>query len=160
MAPKKGPLDNLKNIKLPKGKKLKNNYTPFFILFALSLALAAMLPYLGSSVTTINEKIAVSALTENYNAGKYSKILIDGNKAIATLSGGLSEENGITKQQIQTAILPEKDSLADLGLKNEEILTQVEVKDLSSEKFWAGLFPTIVMVILFLAIGIFLISRM
>jgi len=46
MTQKKSPLDNLKNMKFPKGKKPKNNYTPFFILFAISILLAAMLPYL------------------------------------------------------------------------------------------------------------------
>jgi len=80
MAQKKGKQENLKNMKLPKGKKPQkpnNKYTPFFILFALSLALAAMLPYLGNSITTVNENVAISTLTENYNDGQYSEILID-----------------------------------------------------------------------------------
>jgi hypothetical protein len=53
MTKKKNNFPNLKNIKLPKngGKKPQkpnNKYTPFFVLFAISILLAAMLPYLGS----------------------------------------------------------------------------------------------------------------
>lgn len=156
MTQKKNPF----NMKLPKGKKPKANYTPFFILFAISIALAAMLPYVKTGVQTVNEDIALSQLTENYNEALYSEILIDGNKAIATLSGGIVVENGVEKQKLHTAILPERDSLADLWLKNSEISTQVLVKDLTSEKFWTGMMPTIIMVILFFIIAMFLISRM
>lgn len=165
MTKKKPNLKNLKNVKLPggknpNGKKPNSKYTPFFILFALSIALAAMLPYLGSGMQKINKDVALSELSQNYNAGKYSEILIDGNKAVATLSGEIVEENGIEKQMIQTAILPDRDSLADLGLKNPEIQTKVEVKDLTSQRFWAELAPTLIMVVLFFVLAMFLISRM
>lgn len=147
-------------MKFPKGKKPKNNYTPFFILFAISITLAAMLPYVTTGVQTVNEDIALSQFNENYNESLYSEILIDWNKAIATLSGWTVEENGIEKQRIHTVVLPERDSLADLWLKNPEISTQIEVKDLTSERFWSSMMPTIIMVILFFIIAIFLISRM
>lgn len=109
---------------------------------------------------TVNEDVALSTLTENYNDGAYSEILIDGNKAIATLSGSLEEINGVKQEKTQTAILPERDSLADLGLQNSEISTTVEVKDLTSSKFWAEMLPTLLMVVLLAIVGIFLISRM
>lgn len=163
MTQKKNNFPNLKNIKLPNGKKPQkpnNKYTPFFVLFAISILLAAMLPYLGSGVQTVNEDVALSVLTENYNDGEYSEILIDGNKAIATLSWSFVEENGIEKEQTQTAILPERDSLADIWLKNHEIKTLVEVKDLTSERFWANMMPTIILIILFFILAMFLISRM
>jgi len=108
----------------------------------------------------VNENISLSELSENYSNSEYSEILIDGNKAIATLSGGTVTENGVEKQRVQTAILPERDSLSDLGLQNTDITTNVEVKDLTSSKFWAEMLPTILLVILFLGIGLFLISRM
>ena len=147
-------------MKIPKGKKPQNNYTPFFILIAIAIALAAMTPYLQTGVQKVNEDVALSQLQENYSEGLYSEILINGNKAIATLSGSQSEDNGIEKQQTQTAILPDRDSLADLGLKAEGIKTKVEVKDLTSERFWQNMIPTILLVVLFLVIGLFLISRM
>jgi hypothetical protein len=65
-------------------------------------------------VVSVNEDIALSVLSENYLASQYSEILIDGNKAIATLSGGTVMDNGVEKQKIQTAILPDRDSLSDL----------------------------------------------
>lgn len=163
MTQKKNPFKDLKNIKIPNGKKPKkpkSNYTPFFILFAVSIALAAMLPYVQTGVQTVNEDVALSTLTENYNESLYSEILIDGNKAIATLSWGIVTDGEIEKQLVHTAILPERDSLADLGLQNPEVSTEIEVKDLTSEKFWAQMMPTIIMVILFFILAIFLISRM
>lgn len=160
MTKKKSPLRDLKNLKIPKGKKPKNNYTPFFVLVAISIILASMLPYLGTGVQTVNEDVALSQLSQNYNNEKYSEILINGNKAIATLSGSQVEENGIKKEQTHTAILPARDSLADLGLQNDEVATKVEVKDLSGEQFWAELMPTLIMVILFGVLAFFLISRM
>lgn len=119
-----------------------------------------MLPYLKTGIQTVNEDVALSQLTEHYNQGQYSEILIDGNKAIATLSGAMVTENGIQKQKIETAILPERDSLSDLGLKNSEVETKIEVKDLTSEKFWAEMLPTLLMIVLFVVVAMFLISRM
>jgi len=150
----------MKKVKNIKPNKPKNNYTPFFILFAVSLVLAAMLPYLSTGVQKDNVDVSLSELTESYNAWEYSEILIDGNKAIATISGSLSEEWNTKKVSTQTAILPDRDSLADLGLKNEEISTKVEVKDLTSERFWASMIPTIILVVLFFVLALFLISRM
>ena len=165
MANKKPNFSNLKNIKIPGNngkwpKKPNKNYTPFFVLFAVSILLAAMLPYLNTWVQKVNEDVALSVLTENYNDLEYSEIFIDNNKAIATLSWSEVTENGVKKVRTQTAVLPERDSLSDLGLKDSQIPTKVEVKDLSSQKFWANILPTIIMVVLFLVIGIFLISRM
>ena len=157
---KKGPLDDLKNLKMGKWKKPKNNYTPFIILIGLSVILASMIPYLKPGLQTVNEDIALSQLEQNYTNGLYSDILIDGNKAIATLSGWLVTEGDVEKQKIETAILPDRDSLSDLGLKNPDIQTKVEVKDLTSERFWANMIPTILAFVLFFVIAMFLISRM
>lgn len=154
---------NFPNIKTPKGKKpknSKNNYTPFAILIILSIGLATLLPYVQNGVKSVNEDIALSELSMNYNSGSYSEILIDGNKAIATLSGSLEEVNGGKQEKTQTAILPDRDSLSDLGLSNPEISTKIEVKDLTSSRFWAEMLPTLLMVVLLAIVGIFLISRM
>lgn len=160
MTKKKGPKIDLKQLQLKKPKKPQNNYTPFYILIAIAITLAAMTPYLKTGVQTINEDIALSQLESNYSDSLYSEILIDGNKAIATLSWSLVEEGGVEKKKIHTAILPERDSLSDLGLKNAEINTKVQVKDLTSERFWQNMIPTILMIVLFLVVAMFLISRM
>jgi len=147
-------------MKLKKPKGPKNNYTPFFILIAVSIALAAMIPYIDTGVQTSNEDVALSEISANYEDWLYSEILIDGNKAIATLSWATVIENKVEKQKIHTAILPDRDSLADLGLKNSEIDTKVIVKDLTSERFWANIIPTILLVVLLFVVAMFLISRM
>lgn len=160
MTQKKWPFPDLKNLKSKKGKSPKNNYSAFALLFLISIILASLLPYLNTGVQKINEDIALSELSQNYEKGMYSEILIDGNKAIATLSGGLVQEDGVEKQQIHTTILPERDSLSDIGLKNPEITTKIEVKDLTSAKFWAEMIPTLILVGLVFIMGMFLISRM
>ncbi len=164
MTKKKGPKIDLKNIKMKTPmkwpKKPNNKFSPFFVLFWVAILLAAMLPYIQTGVQVENTDVALSQLQENYLEWEYSEILINGNKAIATLSGSQVDENGITKQQTQTAILPDRDSLSDLWLKAEWISTTVEVKDLTSERFWQNMIPTILLVVLFLIIGMFLISRM
>lgn len=48
--------------------------------------LAVMAQYITPGVQKVTEKIPLSELTQNYNDGLYSEILIDANKAIATLS--------------------------------------------------------------------------
>ena len=155
---------NNKNIKIsgvfPKKPNKKNSAFPVLILLGVAFFLTLLLPFVSNSLALKNTNVALSVLTQNYNAGKYSEILIDGNKAIGTLSGQIIEENGVKKQLVETAILPERDSLADIGLKNPQVSTVVEVKDLSSSKFWANIFPTLLMVGLVFILGMFLISRM
>ncbi len=160
MTKKKSPMENLKNLKLKKSWPPKNNFTPFFILIAIAISLAAMTPYLKTSVQNVNEDVALSELSSNYASSLYSEILIDGNKAIATLSWSKVIESGVEKQKIHTAILPERDSLSDIGLKNPEVTTKIEVKDLTSEKFWQNMIPTLLLIVLFVIIALFLISRM
>lgn len=160
MSSKKNPFEKFMWKKWTWKKWPQKNFTPFIVLFLFSLMLALMLPYLGSWVQTINKDIALSELTENYNKGIYSEILIDGNKAIATLSGGIIRENNIEKQQIHTTILPERDSLSDIGIRNPEIKTEVRVKDLTSQQFWANVFPTLILIVIIVAVGLFFISRM
>jgi len=160
MTKKKNPVSKLKNIKIPNGKKAPNNFTPFFILIAIAIMLAAMTPYLQTWVKQVNEDVALSQLQSNYTQGLYSEILIDWNKAVATLSGSKNDDSWIQQEKIQTAILPDRDSLSDLGLKAEWVKTKVQVKDLTSERFWQNMIPTILLVVLFLIIGLFLISRM
>jgi len=107
-----------------------------------------------------NTDIGLNTLEQNYNAGKYSEILIDGNKAIATLSGSETTTDGIITVQTETTILPQTDSLVDLGLKNPKVATDIQVKDKTSEKFWTDMFPTIIAFVLFAVVAVFLISRM
>lgn len=56
------------------------------------------------------------------------------------------------KQQIHETILPERDSLADLELKNPNITTSIEVKDLTSQRFWASVLPTLILLAIIIAL--------
>jgi ATP-dependent Zn protease len=50
--------------------------------------------------------------------------------------------------------------LKELGLRNPEIKTDIKVKDDTSAKFWAEIFPTILMFILFIIIAMFILGKM
>ena len=154
--------DFQKNFQFGKSKKGKkpNDYKPFIILIIISVLIASMVPYLKKWVQYSNEDIGLNSLERNYGEGLYKEVLIDGNKAIATLSGQTVIENWVEKQKTHTIILPSNDSLNDLGLKNPEIQTIVSVKDKTSEEFWSNMAPTIIAFILFFILAIFLISRM
>ncbi len=161
MSNKKSPFEDLKNFKKsPGGKGPKKNYTPFVVVFLFALLLAVMAQYVHTWVREVREDVTLSELTQNYTEGLYSTILIDDNKAIATLSGWTVIENWQEIQQVHKAILPERDSLADLWLKNPDITTTIEVKDLSSMRFWSSILPTLIFVIIIIALWLFFISRM
>ena len=155
--------------KIPKIKKNKKinpnlnktkNFKPFAILIVLSLIIALLLPYLKDKETYQDNTIALNQLEQKYLSWIYSEVLIDWNKAIATLSGVTISDWINAKIQRDIVILPKNDSLNDLGLKNPEINTEISIKDKTSEEFWAKMMPTIIIFVLFLIIWIVLLSRM
>lgn len=119
-----------------------------------------LVPYIKESEIYTDKEIGLNSLESNFASGSYSKILIDGNKAIATYSGKTIEENGVKKTPRDIAILPDNDSLKDLWLKNPWVKTDIIVKDKSGEKFWNDMIPTIIAFVLFFVVAMFLISRM
>ena len=163
MPKKQKTLSELKkNFEFGKWKKWKkpNDYKPFIILVILSVLIASVVPYIKQWVQYSNEDVGLNVIERNYTDWVYKEILIDWNKAIATLSGSGVIENGVEKIQTHTTILPNNDSLKDLGLKNPEIETIISVKDKTSEEFWSEMLPTILVVVIIFILAIFLLSRM
>ncbi|MDD5769450.1 MAG: ATP-dependent zinc metalloprotease FtsH [Candidatus Gracilibacteria bacterium] len=157
MPPKKEK--SPKKIKTPELKT--NNLKAFVWLIIISLLIAYFVPILYKGNIYLDNNVSLDTFTKSYNSGVYSDVLVDGNKAIATLSGKIIENN-IEKEQRDIVILPENDSLKDLGLLNtgSGITTKVEVKDLTSKKFWEDILPSIVLFILFAVIAFLIIGRM
>lgn len=151
--PPKIPLLSKKNDK-------NNNVRPIVSLIIISLIIASLLPYLKDKNKFIDNNIALNTLEENYIKWTYKDILIDWNKAIATLSWELKKENWITKIKRDIVILPSNDSLNDLWLRNNKINTQIKIKDNTSSAFWTEMLPTIVAFILFFVIWLVLIWKM
>jgi len=146
---------NTENKKTPNkdiNLNIKNNWLkPFIILIAISLIIAYLAPNLFNWQKYIDENISLNTFTVSFESWIYSQVVVDWNKAIATLSWEILD-NGIPKIHRNIVILPENDGLKDLGLlqaTNTWITTKVEVKDLTSEKFWAEMLPTIILFILF-----------
>lgn len=143
----------------------KNSGTKALIwVVIISLLIAFLAPNLYKWQFYIDEDISLNTFIHSYNSWVYSDVLIDGNKAVATLSGKVVEA-WVEKIARNKVILPPNDSLKDLGLLNttwsgETIQTKVEVKDLTSQKFWAEMLPTIILFILFILIAFLIIGRM
>ena len=161
MTNKKSPFEDLKKLKKwPNNNWPKKNYTPFAVVFLFALILAVMAQYINPGVREVREDITLSELTRNFDDWAYSKILIDDHRAIATLTWWTVIEDWQEIQRLHRAILPERDSLADLWLKNPDIETTIEVRDLSVARFWSNILPTLLFVIIIIALGLFFISRM
>ena len=143
---------------------IKNNnkwsFKPLIILVIISILIAIILPKVQEAQKFTDTEVWLNTLEQKFTENKYSEILIDGNKAIATVSWSTVEENGLKKTQREIVILPTNDSLSDLGLRNPEITTQIKVKDKTSEQFWGAMIPTIIGFVLFLVIALIILSKM
>ncbi len=146
--------------KITKQPNNKNNLKPILFLFLLALILASIVPYIKQWQQYKNSEISLNLLEKKFNSWSYSEILIDWNKATATLSGVKILDGWIEKIARDTIILPTTDSLKDLGLKNQLVSTNIVIKDKSWDKFWAEMLPTIIFFVLFFVIALILISRM
>lgn len=151
---------NAKKPNLPKPNNNKWNYKPFALLIIISIVIALVLPSVRDAQKYDDSEVALNVLEQNFIDEKYSEVIIDGNKAIATLSGSKTEENGIQKVKREIVILPTNDSLSDLGLRNPEVWTQIKVKDNTSSLFWSGLLPTIIGFALFFIIAMLILGKM
>lgn len=149
---------NAKKPNLPNPNKW--NFKPFAILIILSIVIALILPQVRDAQRFTDTDIALNVLEQKFWDNKYSEILIDWNKAIATLSWSKVVENGIEKTQRDVVVLPASDSLKDLGLRNPEVSTLIKVKDNTSSKFWSAMLPTIIGFILFFVIAMLILGKM
>ena len=156
MTKSKKDKPNLKNFKLNK----KNNYWPIITIIIIALVIALLLPYIKDKKIYIDNNIPLNKLEQKYQNWDYKEIIIDWNKAIATLSWKTVIENWFKKIQRDIVILPKNDSLNDLWLKNPNINTAISIKDKTSEEFWSRMMPTIIIFILFIIVWMLLISRM
>lgn len=150
-----------KNIKNTKKIITKNkNFKPVLILLVIAMVTATLIWELKWLEPYSDTEVGLATLERNYSEGKYKEIIIDWNKAFATLSWSVINEEWKEKEQREIVVLPKNDSLSDLGLKNPLVTTEITIKDKSSDEFWSEMLPTIITVVLFLIIWIVLISRM
>lgn len=79
--------DFQKSFEFGKTKKKKpNDFKPFIILIIISVLIASLIPYIKTGVQYSNTDIGLNTLEKNFSEGVYKEIVIDGNKAVATLS--------------------------------------------------------------------------
>lgn len=144
----------------PKKPKDKSKAKPLIWLIIISAIIVLLLPQIKQSNTFKDVEVWLNQLENNYEDELYSEILIDWNKAIATLSWQTVVEAGRTKQLRHTVVLPAWDSLKDLWIKNPDIDTVLTVKDKTSEQFWSEMLPTIIAFILFFIIAMAILWKM
>jgi len=140
--------------------KNKGGLKPFIILVIVSIMIAIALPSIKESQKFVDTEVWLNILENKFSNNEYSEILIDWNKAIATLSGWIVQEKWVKKIQRDIIILPTNDSLKDLWINNPEVKTLIKVKDLTSEQFWSAMIPTIIGFVLFFAIAMIILSKM
>ncbi len=147
--------------KKPKSNKNTKNFKPIVLLLLISLLIALLLPYLKEKQTFIDRNIPLNQLEQNFSDWLYKEILIDWNKAIATLSWKtIKDSNWYAKITRDIIILPNNDSLNDLWLRNPEIKTWISIKDNTSSIFWSEMLPTIIAFTLFFIVWLVLIWKM
>jgi len=140
--------------------------SPFIQIIIILLFISLLLSLITLNINDINKtkdiEIWVNKLEEKFLNWLYSEIIIDWNKAIATLSWQfLIEQTSWVKTQLRDiTIVPNNYSLKDLWLKNPSIKTDLRIKDKTSSKFWADMIPTIITFILFIIIAFVIIWRM
>jgi len=142
------------------------------LLIIMAFALAFYMTNMSKQIPYTDKTIGLNKLEQNFLDNKYKKIIIDKNKAYATYktewSWSLSDkewrllviDNWIKKIARDVVVLPLNDSLKDLGLKNPNIDTIIEIKDNTSEEFWAEMLPTILTIALFWVVAFFILWRM
>jgi len=157
----KNKKNNIKDNNKKDKKPEKKGFMSFVTLIIIAVIIASLLPYLKDKEQFNDiEKVWLEQLEQNYKDWKYSEILLEWNKAIATYTWAKVLVNGIEKIKRDIVILPARDSLKDLGLRNSDIKTTIRVKDNTSAKFWAEIMPTILMVILILVVAMFILWKM
>jgi len=149
-----------KEDKKNKPVKKTNNFKPIVLLLLISVLIALILPSLKDNQKFIDNNIALNQLEQNFINWEYSEILIDANKAFATLSWSTIVENWFKKTNRDIVILPNNDSLSELWLRNPDIKTQILIKDNTDSIFWAEMLPTIIAFVLFFIVWLILISKM
>ena len=146
-----------KNWKKPEKKGLMS----FISLLVVAIIIASLLPYLKNSEQFIDTKnVWLNQIEQNFSNWKYSEIVIDWNKAIATYTWAKVLDWGIEKTKRDIVVLPYTDSLKDLWLRNPKIKTKIIVKDNTDAKFWADAAPTILMFVLFLIVAFIILGKM
>jgi len=144
----------------PKLQTPKKPNKSWLAIIIISLILASLLPFLNEVQQYKDYEIWINQLERNFQEWKYKDIIIDWNKAIATASWEIVYEAWKEKIPRDIVILPNNDSLKDLGLKNPDIKTTITIKDKTSEQFWSEMLPTIIAFVLFFVIAMMFLWKM
>jgi len=161
---------NKNNKDHPKSNKNKvSKGKPFVTLIFITIIIMLLLTFFKSEDVFTDRIIWLNQLENNFEKWLYKDILIDENKAFAiyTWTGELSNKgrkveiiDWINKISRDIIILPNNDSIKDLWLKNSDISTIIAVKDNSSAKFWSGMIPTVLTILLFWILAFFILWKM
>jgi len=169
---KKQPIDLMDTIKkldstdkkTPKKKNKKNKSNPFILLFVIAIILSVFYTYMSSpSKEKVNTDLGLNDIQMRYASGVYSEISIEGEALLAKkkeqkIEKGMNNKT-VTVTEIDKIILPPHDSLKDLGLNDMKNPTKVFVKDDYWGKLMSDAIPSILLMIIFVVLLVFLFGR-
>lgn len=144
------------------GKMPKRN--PLIALFLIAIALTAGYEFFKDPVTeVIDEKKGLNEIVTAYNSGMYSEISIEGKELLAKSRFPKYQQNGgktVTIVNVDKILLPQNDSLKELGFSDTKNPTKVIVKD----QYWANMLtdflPSFLGMLLLVVVFMLFFSRM
>ena len=143
-------------------KPQKKKYSALISLLIVCLLFGGFFAITNSLVT--ESEVTISQFVQSYQSGKYGKIEVRDSTIIGTVGTPEQVNNPLAPTEsvvTETAILPSKDSLKDIGIDiSTPANSAIGIIDTSSMHFWADLAPTLIGTILFIGLFVLLMSRM
>ncbi|MBB1565225.1 ATP-dependent zinc metalloprotease FtsH [Candidatus Gracilibacteria bacterium] len=156
MTKKEGNKKKDKNGKEFGVKNDKKTLSGFFTLVMIAIVISMVLSFLNRT-RYVDRDVSFTQFIQNFNSGAYKEALMVADKAILTVSGGLTEENGIKIQKRDIATIPQNKTPEDLGLD----FTKGEIKyGKDNSAMYLNIAGNILFFLLVLGLGLLFIGKM
>ena len=150
---------NNNNNDLNKGKKDRKSIWSYILLVLIAILIVFTINNVFRWLKYKDTEVPVSDLVNKFLDWKYSEVLIEPSKAIATLSWQTVEENWAKRQLRDTANIPKNATHLDLWLVWVKS-TVVKYSPTQNTEFWSSLITNIIFFVLILILGLLFIGKM
>ena len=149
---------NNNNNDLNKGKKDRKSIWSYILLVLIAILIVFTINNVFRWLKYKDTEVPVSDLVNKFLDWKYSEVLIEPSKAIATLSWQTVEENWAKRQLRDTANIPKNATHLDLWLVWVKS-TVVKYSPTQNTEFWSSLITNIIFFVLILILGLLFIGK-